>query len=67
MKAYLLVTGSLFGLVGVAHLLRLVIEPGHTLSSDPWFFGGNVALFVLGGGVAAWAVRLLRRLRAPAA
>src|SRR6266480_3686284 len=27
MKAYLLVSGSLFGLVGVAHLLRLVIEP----------------------------------------
>lgn len=67
MKAYLRVTGSLFGLVGVAHLLRLVIEPGHTPSSDPWFFGGNLALFVLGGGVAAWALRLLRALRAPAA
>ncbi len=67
MKAYLLVTGSLFGLVGAAHLLRLFLEPGHTLSSDPWFFGGNVALFVLGGGVAAWAVRLLREFRAPGA
>lgn len=67
MKAYLLFTGSLFGLVGVAHLLRLFLEPGHTLSSDPWFFGGNIALFALGGGVAAWALRLLRELRAPAA
>jgi hypothetical protein len=67
MKAYLLVTGSLFGLVGVAHLLRLFLEPGHTISSDPWFFGGNMALFVVGGGVAAWAFRLLRELRTPAA
>jgi hypothetical protein len=67
MKAYLLVTGSLFGLVGAAHLLRLFLERGHTLSSDPWFFCGNFALFALGSGVAAWALRLLHKLRSPAA
>jgi len=67
MKIYLLVTGSLFGLVGVAHLLRLFLERGHSFVSDPWFFGGNVLLFVIGGGVAVWALQLLRALRAPAA
>ena len=65
MKAYLLVTGAIFGLVGIAHLLRLFVE-GHPLS-DPWFVGGNVALFVIGGGLAVWALRLFMRLREPSA
>jgi hypothetical protein len=65
MKAYLVVTGALFGLVGVAHLLRLFVE-GHSLS-DPWFLGVNLALFAVGGGLAVWAVRLLIRLRDPSA
>lgn len=60
MKAYLLLTGSIFGLIGAAHLLRLVLEPGHSLSADPWFFAGNLAIFIVGGGVAVWALRLLR-------
>jgi len=63
MKAYLIVTGTLFGLVGIAHLLRLFFE-GHPLS-DPWFLGSNLALFVLGGGLAVWATRLVLRLRGP--
>lgn len=61
MKAYLVVTGTLFGLVGVAHLLRLFVE-GQPLS-DPWFLGVNVALFIVGAGLAVWAMRLLMRLR----
>ena len=61
MKAYLVVSGALFGLVGIAHLLRLFVE-GHPLS-DPWFLGGNVALFIVGGGLAVWALWLLRRQR----
>jgi hypothetical protein len=67
MKAYLFVTGSIFALLGVAHLLRLFLERGHTISADPWFFGGNLALFVLGGGIALWAVSLIGRLRGPSA
>lgn len=35
--------------------------------SDPWFFGINVALFIVGGGLAVWAMRLLMRLREPSA
>lgn len=61
MKAYIITTGAIFGLVGIAHLLRLFFE-GHPLS-DPWFLGGNLALFVVGGGIAAWAARLLVGLR----
>ena len=65
MKAYLVVTGSIFGLVGIAHLLRLFVE-GHALS-DPWFLGSNLALFVVGGGLAIRAARLVMRLRGPSA
>ena len=61
MKAYLIFTGAIFGLVGVAHLLRLFFE-GHPLS-DPWFLGTNLALFVVGGGIAVWAARLFLGLR----
>jgi hypothetical protein len=63
MKAYLVVTGALFGVVGIAHLLRLFVE-GHPLS-DPGFLGANLALFIVGGGVAVWALWLLRRLGGP--
>jgi hypothetical protein len=65
MKAYLIVTGTIFGLVGIAHLLRLFVE-GHSLS-DPWFLGSNLALLVVGGGLATWATRLVIRLRGPSA
>jgi hypothetical protein len=61
MKAYLVVTGTLFGLVGIAHVLRLFLE-GHPLS-DTWFLGSNLALFIVGGGIAGWAARLLVGLR----
>ena len=65
MKAYLMVTGTIFGLLGIAHLLRTFVE-GHPLA-DPWFLGHNVALFLVGGGLAVWAARLLVSLRRPSA
>jgi hypothetical protein len=65
MKAYLVVTGAVFGLIGIAHLLRLFVE-GHPLS-DLWFLGSNVALFIVGGGLAVWAMRLFGRFREPSA
>jgi hypothetical protein len=37
MKAYLVVSGALFALVGIAHLLRLFVERDRL--SDPWFLG----------------------------
>jgi len=65
MKAYLIVSGAIFGIVGVAHVLRLFVE-GHSLS-DRWFIAHNVALFIVGAGLALWALRLLVRGRGPSA
>jgi hypothetical protein len=64
MKAYLLLTGGLFGLVGVAHLARLFVERDQ--ASDISFLAINLGLFVLGVGVAVWAGLLLRALRSVA-
>ena len=63
MKAYLIVTGAIFGLVGIAHLLRVFVERDSL--SDPWFLAANLTLFIVGGGVAVWAMRLLKRSREP--
>jgi hypothetical protein len=65
MKAYLVVSGALFGFVGIAHLLRLFVERDQL--SDPWFLAHNFALVVLCGGLAVWALQLLRRRRGPSA
>ena len=59
MKAYLVVSGAVFGLVGIAHLLRLFVERDQ--SSDPSFLAHNLALFIVGGALAVWALQLLRR------
>ena len=65
MKAYLMVSGALFGAVGIAHLLRLFIE--HDQVADPSFLLHNLALFGVGGALAVWALQLLRRQRSPSA
>ena len=65
MKAYLGVSGALFGLVGIAHFLRLFVE--HDRLSESWFLAHNLALFIVGGGLALWALQLLRRQRGPSA
>jgi len=62
-KAYLAVSGAIFGLLGIAHLFRLFTE-GHP-ASDPFFLGENVALFVVSAALAVWALQLLRRPRGP--
>ena len=55
MKAYVMTTGAVFGLITVAHLLRIIAEGPH-LAADPWF----VLLTVLSGTLCLWAWRLLR-------
>jgi len=65
MKTYLVVSGALFGIVGIAHLLRLFVERDQL--SDPWFLMHNLALFAVGGGLAVSALQLLRRQRGPSA
>ena len=57
MKAFLITTGTVFGLVFVAHILRIGAEPH--LAKDPWF----VLLTLLSAGLSLWAWRLVRRSR----
>jgi hypothetical protein len=54
-KSYLLTTGTIFGLVVLVHVWR-VIEEGVHLARDPWF----VALTLLSAALSVWALRLLR-------
>jgi drug/metabolite transporter (DMT)-like permease len=58
-KAYLITTGTVFGLIAVMHLLRGIAER-HLLATDPWSFLGMAALGVVAGGLSVWAWCLLR-------
>jgi hypothetical protein len=55
MKAYVMTTGAVFGLIALAHLLRILAEGPH-LATDPFF----VLLTLVAGTLSLWAWRLLR-------
>ena len=57
MKAYLITTGTVFGLITVAHIVRIFAEHSH-VATDPVY----QLLTVLAAGLCAWAFVLLRRL-----
>ena len=59
MKAYMLVTGTIFGLLAARHLLELVAR-WRSPASDPWFMLGMAVIVVVSGGLSVWAFRLLR-------
>jgi len=54
MRAYVLVTGVVFGLVVVAHILRAITE-GPALAASPWFLLATAVAAAL----TVWAIRLL--------
>ena len=56
MKAYVMTTGAVFGLLTLAHIWR-VIEEGPHLAKQPWWVVITVAAAVL----CLWAIRLLWR------
>ena len=58
MKAYVMTTGTLFGLLTIVHVWR-VIEESH-LARDPWF----VLMTVAAAALCLWSWRLLRVSRA---
>lgn len=58
MNAYLMTTGTIFGLIVVAHLWRMVAESA-ALARDP----GYLALTLLAAALSAWAWRLVWRRR----
>jgi hypothetical protein len=55
MKAYVMTTGMLFGLLTVVHLWR-ALEEGPHLATDPWF----ILITLLAAALCIWACRLLR-------
>jgi protein-S-isoprenylcysteine O-methyltransferase Ste14 len=55
MKAYVMTTGAVFGLLTLVHLLRMIMEPH--LATDPLY----VLITAAAGGLCLWAWRLLRR------
>jgi len=55
MKAYLITTGTLFGLLTVVHVWR-IIEEGPHLATDPWY----LLITVAAAALAVWAWRLFR-------
>jgi uncharacterized membrane protein len=56
MKAYVITTGAVCGLLALAHVWR-AIEEGSHLATDPWF----LLISVAAGALSLWACRLLWR------
>jgi len=55
LRAYLVVSGSIFGLITLAHLARIVVEGG-LLAREPWF----AVLTLLAAALTVWAWRSLK-------
>jgi dolichyl-phosphate-mannose--protein O-mannosyl transferase len=55
-KAYLMVTGAVFGLLTVAHVWRAIVESG-LIAREPWF----ILITALSAALCIWAFTLLRR------
>lgn len=55
MKAYVITTGAVFGLIVVAHIWRVVAE-GPALAKDPAY----ILLTVAAGALSLWSWRVLK-------
>ena len=55
MKAYVVTTGTIFGLLTVAHLWRMVEERSH-VATDPLF----ILVTLASGVLSLWAWRVFR-------
>ena len=60
MKPYLVTTGTIFGLIALAHVARTVAERGR-LGTDPWFYLEGPGLGLVAAGLSLWAWCLLWR------
>ena len=60
MRAYLQISGGLFGVIALAHLLRLFRQWPVELAGNPLPLWASWAGLVLAGGLSVWALRLLR-------
>jgi hypothetical protein len=59
-RAYIMTTGAVFGLITVAHVARVFAE-GLSGPAEPWFALTSVA----GAVLCLWALGLLRRAKRP--
>jgi hypothetical protein len=59
MKAYLLISGTLFGLLAVEHMIR-VVDKWRELTTDPWFVLAQMFILVISVVLSVWAWRLHR-------
>lgn len=59
MKAYLSITGIIFGLFALWHAFEL-LSHWRTLASDKWFTVGVLVIFVVSGALCIWAWVLLK-------
>jgi uncharacterized membrane protein len=57
MKAYIITTGIIFGMITIAHIMRFVME-GSRLATEPVF----ILLTLLSAALCVWAWQVLRRL-----
>jgi hypothetical protein len=56
MKAYILTTGVIFGLITVAHVWRMIVEPG--IAASPLY----IVLTLAAATLCFWSWRVLRQL-----
>jgi uncharacterized membrane protein len=56
MKAYVITSGAIFGVLTIAHLLRIAVENRH-LATDPFF----VLITLASATLCIWAWYVLRR------
>lgn len=56
MKAYVITTGVVFGLLTLAHIWR-VIQEGPQLAREPWY----ILVTLAAAALCLWAMRLLWR------
>jgi hypothetical protein len=61
-RPYVIVTGSLFALIALAHLAR-TIDEWRRFQTDPWFALEGPGLGLVCGALAFWAWRVLRASR----
>jgi hypothetical protein len=57
MKLFLITTGVVFGLIVIAHILRMFAEP--RFAADPWYW----AITLLAAALSSWAWWLVWRSR----
>ena len=55
MKAYILTTGVIFGIVTLAHVWRMVEE--RQMATEPWY----ILITVVTGALCLWAWQVVRR------